>query len=90
MAGLGGGRGGGLDRQTKEPCAVERPTSKSLNKTIEVCLTTKNRAFMADLALPLIRVEKNFRQNWPYRVSKEGEFCAAFKTVQKSGVRQTG
>jgi hypothetical protein len=45
MAGLGGGRVGGLDRQTKEPGAVERPTSKRVNKTIEVCLTTKNRAF---------------------------------------------
>ena len=49
MAGLGGGRGGGLNRQTKEPGAVRRPTSKRLNKTIEVCLTTKNRAFIADL-----------------------------------------
>ena len=49
MAGLGGGRGGGLVRQTKEPGPVERPTSKRVNKTIEVCLTTKNRAFIADL-----------------------------------------
>jgi hypothetical protein len=49
MAGLGGGRGRGIDRQTKEPGAVRRPTSKRLYKTIEVCLTTKNRRFMADL-----------------------------------------
>ncbi len=41
VAGLGGGRGGGIDRQTKEPGVVERPTSERLNKTIEVCLTTK-------------------------------------------------
>ncbi len=49
MAELGGGRGGGLDRQTKEPGAVRRPTSKRLNKTIEVCLATKNRGFIAGL-----------------------------------------
>jgi hypothetical protein len=33
---------------------------------------------------PLIRVEKEYLQNWAYRVSKEVEFCADFKNVQKS------
>jgi hypothetical protein len=31
----------------------------------------------------LLRVEKKFLQNWAYRVSKEAEFCAYFKSVQK-------
>ena len=30
--------------------------------------------FMKKVALPLIRVEKKFLQNWAYRVSKEAEF----------------
>jgi hypothetical protein len=34
----------------------------------------------------LIRVEKKFRQNWAQRASKEAEFCADFKNVQKSRV----
>ncbi len=42
------------------------------------------------VALPLIRVEKNFLQSWTYRVSKEAEFCADFKNVQKSQVWQKG
>jgi hypothetical protein len=39
---------------------------------------------------PLIRVEKKFLQNWVCRVSKEAEFCADFKNVQKSRVWQKG
>jgi hypothetical protein len=39
---------------------------------------------------PLIRVEKKFLQNWECRVSKEAEFCADFKNVQKSRVWQKG
>ena len=39
---------------------------------------------------PLIRVEKNCLQNWAYRVSKEAEFYADFKNVQKSCVWQKG
>jgi hypothetical protein len=39
---------------------------------------------------PLIRVEKKFLQNWAYRVSKEAEFYADFKNVQKSCVWQKG
>jgi hypothetical protein len=35
------------------------------------------------VAPPLIRVEKIFPRNWAYRESKEAEFCADFKTVQK-------
>jgi hypothetical protein len=42
------------------------------------------------VALPLIRVEKKFLQNWAYRVSKEAEFCTDFKNVKKSCVRQKG
>ncbi len=41
-------------------------------------------------APPLIRVEKKFLQNWPCRVSKEAEFCADFKIVQKYRVWQKG
>ncbi len=33
---------------------------------------------------------KKFLQNWPSRVSKEAEFCADFKNVQKSRVWQKG
>jgi hypothetical protein len=41
-AGLrGGGEGGGTDRQTNKPGAAVRPASESLNKTVEVGLTTK-------------------------------------------------
>jgi hypothetical protein len=39
---------------------------------------------------PLLRVEKKFLQNWVHRVSKEAEFCADFKNVQKSCVWQKG
>jgi hypothetical protein len=39
---------------------------------------------------PLIRVEKKFLRNWAYRVSKEAEFYADFKNVQKSCVWQKG
>ncbi len=42
------------------------------------------------VAPPLIRVEKKFLQNWACRVSKEAEFCADFKNVQKSQVWQKG
>jgi hypothetical protein len=42
------------------------------------------------IALPLIRVGKKFLQHWAYRVSKEAEFCADFKNVQKSCVWQKG
>ncbi len=42
------------------------------------------------VALPLIRVDKKFLQNWAYRVSKEAEFCTDFKNVQKSRVWQKG
>ena len=42
------------------------------------------------VAPPLLRVEKKFLQNWPCRVSKEAEFCADFKNVQKSWVWQKG
>jgi hypothetical protein len=42
------------------------------------------------VAPPLIRVEKFFFQNWACRVSKEAEFCADFKNVQKSRVWQKG
>jgi hypothetical protein len=42
------------------------------------------------VALPLIRVEKKFLQNWPCRVSIEAEFCADFKNVEKSRVWQKG
>ncbi len=38
--------------------------------------------------LSLMRAEKKILQNWAYRVSKEAEFCADFKTVQKSRVWQ--
>jgi hypothetical protein len=31
-------------------------------------------------------LKKKFLQNWAYRVSKEAEFCADFKNVQKSCV----
>jgi hypothetical protein len=37
-----------------------------------------------NVALPLIRVEKKFLRDWAYRVSKEAEFRADFKNVQKS------
>jgi hypothetical protein len=40
------------------------------------------------VAPSLIRVEKKFLQNWPCRVSKEAEFCADFKNVEKSQVWQ--
>jgi hypothetical protein len=40
------------------------------------------------VAPPLIRVAKNFF--WAYRVSKEAEFRADFKNVQKSRVWQKG
>ncbi len=38
-----------------------------------------------------MRVDKKFLQNWACRVSKEAEFCADFKNVQKSrvGKRET-
>jgi hypothetical protein len=39
---------------------------------------------------PLIRVEKIFLRNWACRGSKEAEFCADFKNVQKSRVWQKG
>ncbi len=39
---------------------------------------------------PLIRVEKKFLRNWAYWVSKEAEFYADFKNVQKSCVWQKG
>ncbi len=42
------------------------------------------------VALPLIRVEKKFLQNWACRVSKEAEFFADFKNVLKSRVWQKG
>jgi hypothetical protein len=42
------------------------------------------------VALPLIRVHKKFLRNWAYRVSKEAEFCADLKNVQKSRVWQKG
>jgi hypothetical protein len=42
------------------------------------------------VVLPLIRVEKKFLQNRAYRVSKEAEFCADFKNMQKSQVCQKG
>ncbi len=42
------------------------------------------------VAPPLIRVQNKFLRNWAYRVSKEAEFCADFKNVQKSGVWQKG
>ncbi len=38
----------------------------------------------------LLRVVKKFLRNWAYRVSKEAEFCADFKNVQKSRVWQKG
>jgi hypothetical protein len=37
-----------------------------------------------------IRAEKKILRNWAYRVSKEAEFCADFKNVQKSRVWQKG
>jgi hypothetical protein len=43
-----------------------------------------------NVAPPLIRAEKKFLQNLAYRVSKEAEFCADFKNVQKSRVWQKG
>jgi hypothetical protein len=42
------------------------------------------------VAPPLLRVEKKFLRNWACRVSKDAEFCADFKNVQKSGVWQKG
>jgi hypothetical protein len=42
------------------------------------------------VALPLRRVEKKILRNWVCRVSKEAEFCADFKNVQKSQVWQNG
>jgi hypothetical protein len=42
------------------------------------------------VAPPFIRVENKVPQNWAYRVSKEAEFCAGFKYVQKSRVWQKG
>jgi hypothetical protein len=42
------------------------------------------------VAQPLIRVEKKFLQNLTYRVSKEAEFCADLKNVQKSQVWKKG
>jgi hypothetical protein len=42
------------------------------------------------VALTLIRVEKKVLRNWAYKVSKEAEFCADFKNVQKSRVCQKG
>jgi hypothetical protein len=42
------------------------------------------------VAPPLKRFEKKFLRNWPCRVSKEAEFCADFKNVQKSQVWQKG
>jgi hypothetical protein len=42
------------------------------------------------VAPPLTRVEKKFLRNWACRVSKEAEFCADFKNVQKSRVWQKG
>jgi hypothetical protein len=42
------------------------------------------------VAPPFIRVENKFLQNWACRVSKEAEFCADFKNVQKSRVWQKG
>jgi hypothetical protein len=35
---------------------------------------------------PLIKVEKKILQNWVYRVSKEAEFCADLKNVQKKSL----
>ncbi len=37
-----------------------------------------------------MRVEKKFLRNWAYWVSKEAEFYADFKNVQKSCVWQKG
>jgi hypothetical protein len=37
-----------------------------------------------------MRVEKKFLLNGAYRVSKEAEFCADFRNVQKSQVWQKG
>jgi hypothetical protein len=42
------------------------------------------------VAPPLMRVEKKFLRNWAHRVSKEAEFCADFKNVQKIQVWQKG
>jgi hypothetical protein len=35
-------------------------------------------------------LKKKFLRNWPCRVSKEAEFCADFKNVEKSQVWQKG
>ncbi len=43
-----------------------------------------------EVAPPLTRVEKKFLRNGACRVSKEAEFCADFKNVQKSRVWQKG
>jgi hypothetical protein len=41
-------------------------------------------------APPLKRVAKKCLQNWAQRISKEAEFCADFKNVQKFRVWQKG
>ncbi len=37
-----------------------------------------------------MRVEKKFLRNWPCMVSKEAEFCADLKNLEKSRVWQKG
>jgi hypothetical protein len=39
---------------------------------------------MVSIFFDLIRVGKKFLPNWADRESKEAEFCADFKNVQKS------